>query len=38
MSNVYRLFCGTIVGGGGGYEHSLNLILCFYYAKVHNLG
>ena len=35
MSNVYRLFCGTIVGG---YEHSLNLILCFYYAKVNNLG
>ena len=37
MSNVYRLFCGTIVGGGGE-EHSLNLILCFYYAKVNNLG
>ena len=36
MSNVYRLFCGTIVGGGE--EHSLNLILCFYYAKVNNLG
>ena len=36
MSNVYRLFCGTVAEGG--YEHSLNLILCFYYAKVNNLG
>ena len=36
MSNVYRLFCGTVAEGG--YEHSLNLILCFYYAKVNSLG